>query len=231
MSELNTSEVSRLEVLEGMIDAGMRSFMEVGAALAEIRENRLYRAQYETFEDYCQRRWRFTASRGRQLMSAVEAIASLSDEVQKPTNASQANALAAVDLEDRDEAWGMALQTAEEEGRPVTAKDVQNASRRLVPTESLSIGATNMMEVEPLFREALDALKKASDAADALSRSNAKAWLLTSGSALLKHLRDARDHVRGAKPASVCPEFDGESCNKCLGVGWVNKTRLESLSK
>jgi hypothetical protein len=165
-------------------------------------------------------------------MSAVAAIASLPDDAPKPTNAAQANALASVAPEDRASTWETACQEADEEGRAVTARDIQEASQRIVnPNESLSLGSTGMLEVDPLFRAALDAIKKASDAADALTRSSAKAWLLTSGSALLKHLRDARDHVRGAKPAAICPECDGEGCAKCLGVGWVNKTRLDSLSK
>ena len=50
-------ERSRLGKLETTIDRGLQSFFEVGAALKEIRDSRLYRDEHGTFEDYCQTRW------------------------------------------------------------------------------------------------------------------------------------------------------------------------------
>lgn len=35
----------------------MRTFVEVGTALLRIRDERLYRTTYSTFEDYCRERW------------------------------------------------------------------------------------------------------------------------------------------------------------------------------
>ena len=57
---LTKREVSRLSKLETTIQKGMQTFFEVGAALKEIRDNKLYRAEFERFEDYCQERWGFT---------------------------------------------------------------------------------------------------------------------------------------------------------------------------
>lgn len=33
------------------------TFIQVRDALREVRDKRLYRAQYDTFEDYCRLRW------------------------------------------------------------------------------------------------------------------------------------------------------------------------------
>jgi hypothetical protein len=49
--------VRRLSELETTIERGLKTFVEVGNALAEIRDSRLYRESYATFEDYCRERW------------------------------------------------------------------------------------------------------------------------------------------------------------------------------
>lgn len=216
--------------METTISDGMRSFMQVGAALAEIRKDRLYRAEYATFEEYCQRRWDFTAARGRQLMSAVEALASLPEDAPKPSNAAQAEALADVPEDDRANVWDRARRAADDEDRPVTARDIREAAEEpRAPEEPKTKGDREIERVEGLFRTALDSIKGACDAAESLTKSSAQAWLLTSGSALLKHLRDARDHVRTARPAGVCPACGGEGCRKCFDTGWVNRTRMDAL--
>jgi hypothetical protein len=227
MNDLTTVEQNRLESLEETIEKGMRSFIAVGMALGEIKEKRLYRAQYDSFDTYCMERWSFTASRGRQLMSAVEALASLPEELPQPDNAAQAHALSRVPEEDRAEVWNEVLSG----DAPVTAAEIRSvAERRAEEREaSLTLGDTNMAEVGPIFKRALDALREARDAAEALSKSSAKEWLLTSGSALLKHIRDAHDHVKAARPAACCPLCDGAGCRKCMDTGWVNKSRMDAL--
>ena len=59
---------------ERVIERGLKTFIEVGHALAQIREERLYREAHPTFEDYCRDRWEFDASRARQLISAAKTV-------------------------------------------------------------------------------------------------------------------------------------------------------------
>lgn len=62
----------RLATFELVIEKGLATFQEVGEALIAIRDERLYRAEHETFEAYCKARWKFSDRRARQLMSAAE---------------------------------------------------------------------------------------------------------------------------------------------------------------
>jgi hypothetical protein len=231
MNELTTTETNRLETLEHVIQKGVNSFLRVGAALAEISESRLYRAQYDSFEAYCQERWNFTADYGRKLTRAVEAVASLPDDMPKPTTASHARALADVPEERRADVWREACEEAETEDREVTAVDIRRAAEEDAEEDdswaTQSLGEANMAEVAPHVKAVLEALSKASQAAEALSKTSAREWLLVGGGALLKHIRDARDQVNAAKPAGVCPYCGGEGCKKCLETGWVNKTRMD----
>jgi hypothetical protein len=59
---------------ERVIERGLKTFIEVGEALAQIRDERLYRETHATFEEYCRERWDFDASRARQLISAARTV-------------------------------------------------------------------------------------------------------------------------------------------------------------
>ena len=52
---LTDSERDRFEVCESIVHKGLSTFIEVGGALADINNNRLYREAYPgyTFEKYC----------------------------------------------------------------------------------------------------------------------------------------------------------------------------------
>ena len=54
---LELAESKRLIALESVISKGQKTFVEVGEALAEIRDSKLYRSDHKTFEDYCQSKW------------------------------------------------------------------------------------------------------------------------------------------------------------------------------
>lgn len=71
---LAPAERSRLDELETVIERGLGTFVEVGQALMEVREARLYRAEHVTFKAYCEQRWGFSDSRGRQLIAAAKTV-------------------------------------------------------------------------------------------------------------------------------------------------------------
>ena len=66
--------LERLAELEIVVGQGLGTFIEVGTALMEIRDSRLYKELHPTFEEYCVERWGFTASRARQMIAAVKAV-------------------------------------------------------------------------------------------------------------------------------------------------------------
>ena len=51
------SERSELLQHEQVIEKGLKTFVDVGNALLAIRDKRLYRQGFGTFEDYCKDRW------------------------------------------------------------------------------------------------------------------------------------------------------------------------------
>ena len=55
--ELTEAQENRFAELEGIIERGQKSFLEVGAALIEIKNSKLYQNTHGTFEAYCKDRW------------------------------------------------------------------------------------------------------------------------------------------------------------------------------
>ncbi len=132
---LTVREHSQLVRAERTIAKGLKSFWEVGLALRAIRDQRLYRQRYGTFEDYCAARWDLSRPRAYQLCAASEVVADLSTSVDTkrlPESEAQARPLSRLKLPaQRKQAWDMAVDRAAKEGRSVTARDAEEAVRTL----------------------------------------------------------------------------------------------------
>lgn len=105
---LTENERGRLTELESVIERGLKSFVEVGNALNEIRRSRLYRQEYKTFEQYCRYRWNLSRIHGHRLIDAAEVYADLLPvgNIHLLTNERQARELVPLKSpEKRREAW------------------------------------------------------------------------------------------------------------------------------
>jgi hypothetical protein len=122
---LTPSESSRLTELEQVIEAGMKTFAEVGTALWAIRDGRLYRASHATFESYCREKWGFARNYANKMIAAAEVVGRLGTIVPKPSTERQARPLAQLPAAEQPQAWKEATEHAESEGRRVTARDVE----------------------------------------------------------------------------------------------------------
>jgi hypothetical protein len=56
---LSEVEQANLCKCEARIEAGWHTFLQVGLDLAQIRDERLYRAEFPTFEAHCRARWAY----------------------------------------------------------------------------------------------------------------------------------------------------------------------------
>lgn len=113
-TNLTAAEADYLVQCEETISHGLQTFIEVGTALAMIRDNRLYRAEHPTFEAYCAERWGFTDRRARQLIDAA-AIGT----IVPVTNEGQARELARVPETERAEVWQQTVERTD--GKPTAA--------------------------------------------------------------------------------------------------------------
>lgn len=121
---MNSIEVSELAKHEEVIEKGLNTFIEVGMALLAIRDRRLYRDEYSTFEDYCRDRWNMSRRHSNHLIQSAQVIENLGTMVPIiPANERQARPLASVPAGVQSQIWQAAVETAPE-GK-VTAAHVQ----------------------------------------------------------------------------------------------------------
>lgn len=133
---ITTSEANRLCELERIIQKGKDTFVEVGTALSEIRDSRIYRATFKTFEEYCQNRWDFSRQYVNKIISAAEVVSKMETTVSKPTSERQVRELAKAPEEDRPAAWERAQEIAKEEGKQKpAARHVEAAVMEVMPKE------------------------------------------------------------------------------------------------
>lgn len=113
LSQLTAIEITALTEAETTIERGLNTFVEVGNALAEIRDGKLYRQTYNTFEDYCQQRWNIERRRAYQLMEAASVVVNVQNFSQVvPSNDAQARPLARLQPTEQIAAWREAVETA-----------------------------------------------------------------------------------------------------------------------
>ena len=136
---ISKREAEWLSELETKISMGMKTFVEVGNALLEIRDNRLYRESHKTFEDYCQEKWGMSRRHSNRLIQSASVINSLSQDLGptgpiQPTSERQARPLTRLSAPLQEEAWERAVETAPK-GR-ITANHVQRVVREIEGIET-----------------------------------------------------------------------------------------------
>lgn len=99
---LAVAEQRRLEELERVIERGLDTFVEVGLALTEIRDGRLYRQRYSSFEAYLAGEWQMGRSTGYGLIDAAAVAANVPSEGHR-LSISHLRALAPLDADGQRE--------------------------------------------------------------------------------------------------------------------------------
>lgn len=137
---LSERESKLLVQLEADIEQNLKGFRKVGYALTVIRDQSLYRANYDTFEDYCREEWDMGRPRAYQLIEShlvIENLSTMGDKMSTmvdktdspkveilPTNERQARPLAVLSPEQQIDVWMMVIEEAK--GGKITAAMVQH---------------------------------------------------------------------------------------------------------
>jgi hypothetical protein len=129
----NRGERRSAEQGGAVIERGARAFIEVGLALAQVRDRRLYREQFPTFEAYCRTRLGLGHSHSYRLIEEAQAIVELQADSSpigdKLANEAQARELARVPRELRGQVLRLAMELAE--GGELTARIIRQAASDL----------------------------------------------------------------------------------------------------
>jgi DNA adenine methylase len=106
MLPATASERKDLSTLENRIERALRLHLQAARALKEIRDRKLYREKWDTFEDYCHARWNISRAQGNRLCDWAEVAENLSPMGDKlPVRERHARPLARLTPPQQRTAW------------------------------------------------------------------------------------------------------------------------------
>lgn len=241
--KLSPKERTRFEACKQQIEEGLQSCFDTGMALLEIKTSRLYREEFNTWEEFCRNAYQIGERRAHYLISAFETqeIIKKANERAKLTgtmvplltNERQARELSKVPENDRVKV----LQSASQNG-PITAKSIAAAASRpeirmdaigrVIPDEILSEWdrATELgSRLRSLASEIKNAVKRGLDEKDVIF-----AEILNPTISEASQLGYSLSQII---PHSVCPMCQGKirkTCQLCRKRGWISKFMWNSPS-
>lgn len=129
--EISKQEKEQLVLYERIIEKGLKTFVEVGEALMEIKQARLYRQQYPNFDDYCQKRWGIGIRQSQRLIRAAKVVQNLQTKgdprVALPRSERQIRPLAGLPADQQCEIW----REVSQEHAIVTGKQIEEKVKSL----------------------------------------------------------------------------------------------------
>lgn len=164
MEILNIEESHELERCEVVIKQGLNTFIEVGEALFLIRDKRLYRREFKTFEDYCQQKWHLGKRYVNQLIQASEVISNLGAMAPTlPESERQVRPLVGLEKDVQIAVWNDVVHESIVDNKKITAKMVEQKAEQYKEINEIISGA----EKYPMFAISTpeELLKKAKEVA------------------------------------------------------------------
>ena len=129
---LSKTEGKEFAKLDAVIKTGAKTFMEVGMALVTMHKGKLYRAEFQTFEAYCETRG-IKRGQAYNLMSAVQMTLELPNVPHvEQTSVRALRKLATVKPEKRAEVFNAAARKA---GGPPKESQIVEAKAEVVPSD------------------------------------------------------------------------------------------------
>lgn len=137
---LPVEEAEELYVIEEIVKKALKSFEEVGLALKRVRDKKLYRANFNSFDEYIKTRWGFELRYAQRMVKAAEITdclrratvgeAAPGPQIVLPPSERHARPLGELPQDQRPTAWAEAVRTAPP-GK-LTVKHVEQTVKRIL---------------------------------------------------------------------------------------------------
>jgi len=139
---LSPAQQIRYAACQEVIASGWATYVQVGLALATIRNEQLYCGEFDNFEQYCRAKWDYGRRYVDQLIAAAQVFnhlrANCSQTVlQVPESEGQVRPLIGLTMEEATQAWHQAVERAP--GGKVTGallKSVVRSIKKAAPVEA-----------------------------------------------------------------------------------------------
>lgn len=128
---LTPIEAEDLYDYEATITRGLTTFYEVGNAFVAINQRKLYRAEYRTFEEYCDKKWGMSSRKAYRMIDAAEVVENLRPIGHVLETESQARELKGLEPDQQRQVMQKAIETAP--GGKVTAQHIKDVRQVEIP--------------------------------------------------------------------------------------------------
>jgi hypothetical protein len=208
-TELTEEEIKRLYECEIIIKTGMQTFIEVGKALTEIRDKKLFRKDFKTFDEYCKTKWKFDKTYASRLINSQPVIQNLLTMGNTlPESERQTRELLKLSPDEQKEVWQKVIEVSELLSKPITAALVKEQVESFKNPEPVIREVIKEIEVikDPnpeLQRELDNVIKINSELGDNLERKDTQVLklgnenheLLKSRNALQNQIKDYQEKI------------------------------------
>lgn len=256
-TSLTRTEKTKLAKLESIIQDGLDGYAKAGQALKAIRDSKLYRDEYGTFEAYCLARWDYSDRHARRLIDASEVAKNITEAATKnrtnwsgnqtpqPATESQARELSKLPPEEQADAWEEVVATT---ATPTAAaiKGVVEQRKAAKAEQPKPSAPPASIVLDLLKREVPEALRDkyavGTELAalgrkfDAIKR-EVEQFRGVDGADFLPiqtieiALHDLKGLVAQSAYWTACPRCSGKGCSRCDGTGFLPKSRKGKLSR
>ena len=236
MNSLQRSEFRRLEKV---IDDGKKTFIEVGSALKQIRDDKLHLETHGNFAEYVEQRFGFKKTHAYQLIASADTAESVRNcgHFLPSLTESQAREIAKAPEEKKEEVVSRAAEIAEETGKPPTAQTFKQAreevcadEKSIEPADEVMTDVEMAMDNASVGREIVNAIRKAIKLVNAVEPAPGTEGLVNRRRRIVDELKNAVSEVQVHIPHAVCPRCDGDCFSQCGNHGWVNSILFKELS-
>lgn len=230
---MSNALATALKIQEDIIEAGIPSWKAIGVALANIHDHTLWRNDFDSFEDYCDKRWGYRKRYAQLLIKGIKVASEVAHHGARntPDVASERISRELARAPEGERADVLAEAAESSPYQQPTAKEVRNVVEE---RKAASPAAP---------KDQLDRVIKQDYVANAFARTGELAQLKNKIAFFSRELKDIDDvigahlnrqqietdlrsvaaNIRFGLPYAVCPYCKGEKCEHCRQVGWVPK--------
>lgn len=221
-NELTYAEETRFDVLKSRIKKGLNTAFQVGLALMEIRDLKLYRVDFDSFEAFCKKEYEIERAHAYRLIEASEIkMSPIGDKIE---NEAQARALAHVPLEEREEV----MDKVEKGGKVTAAAIKEAAAKKVIELDK---------EGHPIPEEILEDWRRAESFSEVIRKVSEVRVALAKGledqdvvfaevkNGTLADLHAIYTALKCVVPHAVCTSCQGRNrkkCSLCKGRGFIS---------
>lgn len=227
-NEITKIERDDLKNCESTLESAESILMASAIALTRIRDGKLYRQDYSTFEEYLKGRWGWSRSYAHRLIEAASIkMLPIGNKIQ---NEGQARAILSVPEKHRE----LVIERASEAG-PITAKSISKAAEQIQDAVQLDKeGWPIPKDIQEDWNKAQEVnrlLAKVSEVKCALQEAKDSDNILFVEvlQSTIGDLKNAYTGLKQAIPYAVCTcEGHGrKKCTLCRGRGFLSQFRYE----